>query len=111
MGKYDIPAVINYVLTKAGQSTLSYIGHSLGCAMFFVGMITHPELNAKIDVMIALAPATSVAEIKTSLRYQAPFINQLVVCILSFFVQEKFIFVKLQTFYSDSLSSSWRARL
>ena len=86
MGKYDIPAVINYVLTKTGRSTMSYIGHSMGCAMFFVSMIEHPELNAKIDVMIALAPAASLAESKTIIRYQAPFVNQIVVCILFCFL-------------------------
>ncbi|XP_046651809.1 lipase member K-like [Daphnia pulicaria] len=78
MGKYDIPAVINYVLAKTGRNTMSYIGHSMGCAMFFIGMSLRPELNAKIDVMIGLAPASSVAESQTGLRFQAPFVNLLV---------------------------------
>jgi len=51
----------------------------MGCAMFFVCMSLHPELNAKIDVMIALAPAAAVAQSKTSIRFQAPFVNQLMV--------------------------------
>lgn len=51
----------------------------MGCAMFFVGMSLRPDLNAKIDVMIALAPASSVAESQTGLRFQAPFVNLLVV--------------------------------
>lgn len=79
MGKYDIPAVINYVLTTTGQSSLSYIGHSMGCAMFFIAMTYYPALNSKIDVMIALAPATANGNSKTLIRYQAPFVNQLVV--------------------------------
>ena len=83
MGKYDIPAVINYVLAKTGRSTMSYIGHSMGCAMLFICMIEHPELNAKIDVMIALAPVgTSLADSKASARFQALFINEIVVSIL-----------------------------
>ena len=82
MGKYDIPAVINYVLAKTGRSTMSYIGHSMGCAMLFIGMIEHPELNAKIDVMIALAPGTSLADSKASARFQALFINEIVVSIV-----------------------------
>ena len=81
MGKYDIPAVISYVLTTTGRSTMSYVGHSMGCAMFYVCMIEHPELNAKIDVMIALSSGTSVVYSKANVRYKAPFINQLwVVC-------------------------------
>jgi lysosomal acid lipase/cholesteryl ester hydrolase len=49
--------------------------------MFFVGMSLRPELNAKIDVMIALAPAAAVAQSQTSIRFQAPFVNQLMVYI------------------------------
>ena len=82
MGKYDIPAVISYVLTTTGRSTMSYIGHSMGCAMFYISMIEHPELNAKIDVMIALSSGTSVANSQANARYQAPFINQTLVCML-----------------------------
>ena len=82
MGKYDIPAVISYVLTTTGRSTMSYVGHSMGCAMFYVCMIEHPELNAKIDVMIALSSGTSVVYSKANVRYKAPFINQLWVCML-----------------------------
>ena len=51
----------------------------MGCAMFFVGMSLRPELNAKIDVMIALAPAAAVAQSQTNIRFQAPFVNQLMV--------------------------------
>lgn len=101
MGKYDIPAVINFVLDKTGRRTMSYIGtkslnifptcafhvcvlfllkgHSMGCAVFLICMSLRPEFNAKIDVMIALAPAASLAEAQTSIRYQARFVNQLVV--------------------------------
>ena len=30
MAKYDIPACIDYVLSKTGQKQLHYIGHSQG---------------------------------------------------------------------------------
>lgn len=52
IGDYDIPATINYVLKETGRSKLSFIGHSLGCGVFFIAMVKHPELNAKIDVMV-----------------------------------------------------------
>ena len=54
IGNYDIPAVINYILKKTSQSKLTYIGHSLGCGVFFIAMVLHPELNAKIDLMVDL---------------------------------------------------------
>lgn len=75
MGNYDIPACINYVLKKTGAGKLVYIGHSMGTAIFWVAMITHPELNSKIDVMIALAPAASVANVKSLVKFTAPFIT------------------------------------
>lgn len=73
MGLYDIPAVIEHILDKTNQSTMSYVGHSMGCAMFFVAMIKYPELNDKIDVMMALAPATSLANMKSPIQYATPF--------------------------------------
>jgi len=36
MGVYDIPAVLNFVLTHTGQPDLYYVGHSMGTTMFFV---------------------------------------------------------------------------
>lgn len=30
MGKYDLPALFNYVLMKTGVKTVTYIGHSQG---------------------------------------------------------------------------------
>lgn len=38
-------------------------------------MITHPELNSKIDLMIGLAPAAAVANTKSLLRHSAQFVN------------------------------------
>ena len=73
MGKYDIPAELKYVLAKNGASKLSYIGHSMGCAVFFVAMITNPDLNTKIEAMFALGPATSLAHMRSPLRFATPF--------------------------------------
>ncbi|KAI9563008.1 hypothetical protein GHT06_010464 [Daphnia sinensis] len=74
IGDHDIPAIINYILKETRQSKLSYIGHSLGCGVFFIAMIKHPELNAKIDAMVGLAPLSSFANFTTALfRILAPF--------------------------------------
>lgn len=80
MGKYDIPAVINYVLAKTGRTKLIFIGHSMGCAIFFLAIITHPELNDKVEVMMAMAPATSLAHMRSPIRFAAPFVGPLEVC-------------------------------
>lgn len=75
LGRYDIPAVIEYILAKSGQQKISYIGFSLGCAMFFIAMIHQPELNSKIEMMIALAPATTIANTRSSIRYLGPYVR------------------------------------
>ena len=105
MGYYDIPACINYVLKETGASKLVYIGHSMGTAIFWVAMITHPELNSKIDVMIALAPAASVANVKSLVKFTAPFINPIeVIPAISFIVQS--LFFQLTTKFHFSADSN-----
>ena len=79
MGKYDIPAAINYILSTTGESSLSYVGHSMGCSVFFIAMTYHPELNSKIDAMFALAPATANGNSQTTIRFQAPLIDLILV--------------------------------
>ena len=56
MGTFDIPAVINYILNVTQSDKLDYVGHSMGCAMFFIAMDRYPELNDKVNKMVALAP-------------------------------------------------------
>jgi hypothetical protein len=38
-------------------------------------MITNPHLNSKIEVMMALAPAASVANVKSFVRLSAAFVD------------------------------------
>jgi lysosomal acid lipase/cholesteryl ester hydrolase len=74
MGRYDIPASIDYVLNVTGQRTLgAYIGYSLGCSTFFIGAIEEPRLNDKVEVMIGIGPTVSAAHLKNYFRLMAPF--------------------------------------
>lgn len=56
IGYYDLPATIDYILTKTGADKLSAIGHSLGNTIFYVLGSTKPEYNSKINILIALGP-------------------------------------------------------
>lgn len=58
---HDIPDSIEFVLSVTGQKSLSYIGFSQGTAQAFATLSIHPNLNRKVDVFIALAPAMSPA--------------------------------------------------
>ena len=65
MGRYDISASLLYVLKSTEQQKLVYIGNSLGCTLFFIAMASQPQLNDHIDVMIALAPVSTLNNMKS----------------------------------------------
>ena len=71
MAGYDIPAYIDYILNATGEEKLVYVGHSLGCTLFYIAMIEHPHLNDKIELMFSLAPAASMANLSNNLRFMA----------------------------------------
>lgn len=54
---YDIPDTINYILYIVSQKDLVYIGFSQGSAQAFATLSINPELNKKVRLFIALAPA------------------------------------------------------
>ena len=64
MGSEDIPASINYILELTGEKQLSFICGSFGCSLFFIAIITQPELNNSIDVLLAWAPSVSLKNVK-----------------------------------------------
>ncbi|GBE80945.1 triacylglycerol lipase [Sparassis latifolia] len=58
---HDIPDSIEYILDVTKEASLSYVGFSQGTAQAFAALSIHPQLNEKINVFIALAPAMSPA--------------------------------------------------
>jgi len=56
---HDIPDSIHHILNVTKVGSLSYIGFSQGTAQAFAALSIHPELNEKVNVFIALAPALS----------------------------------------------------
>jgi len=73
MGRFDLPAVIDYVLNATGKEKLSYIGHSMGTTMFFVLLSTKPEYNTKVNFMGALGPAVYLKQGTSPAHYLAEF--------------------------------------
>jgi lysosomal acid lipase/cholesteryl ester hydrolase len=53
-----VTILLKYVLSTTGTMTLTYIGFSQGTAQAFAGLSMKKELQAKINLFIALAPAT-----------------------------------------------------
>ncbi|XP_015984716.2 lipase member M isoform X2 [Rousettus aegyptiacus] len=60
MAKFDLPAVINFILQKTGQEKIFYVGYSQGTTMGFIAFSTMPELAQKIKMYFALAPIVTV---------------------------------------------------
>lgn len=58
---HDIPDSIEYILGVTKEESLSYIGFSQGSAQAFAALSIHPQLNERVNVFIALAPAMSPA--------------------------------------------------
>lgn len=58
---HDIPDSIEYILDITKEPSLGYIGFSQGTAQAFAALSIHPQLNQKVNVFIALAPAMSPA--------------------------------------------------
>ena len=54
---HDIPDSIQYILDNTKAPSISYIGFSQGTAQAFAALSIHPQLNEKVNVFIALAPA------------------------------------------------------
>lgn len=78
IGVYDLPASIDYILAKTGQTKLHYIGHSQGATAFFVMTSEKPEYNDKIEMAHALAPGVFVSYTGSSLlRTVLPFLHVL----------------------------------
>ncbi|XP_043525855.1 lipase 1-like isoform X2 [Frieseomelitta varia] len=64
LGIYDVPATIDYILDQTNYEQLFYIGHSQGTTQFWVAMSQRPDYNAKIKLMIGLAPVAFTGNIR-----------------------------------------------
>ncbi|KAJ4436514.1 hypothetical protein ANN_16545 [Periplaneta americana] len=51
IGVYDVPSMVDHALNVSRQSSLYYIGHSMGGTIFYVYASTYPAYNSKIRLM------------------------------------------------------------
>ncbi|CAB0032502.1 unnamed protein product [Trichogramma brassicae] len=89
MAMHDIPTSIDYILHKTNQSSLSYVGHSMGTTISYALLSTRPEYNQKINLVISLAPVAFWREpmrpFISFLKKNSPFIKSLLAYIFSYF--------------------------
>ncbi|XP_050302224.1 lipase 1-like [Anthonomus grandis grandis] len=60
MGKYDLPAMVDYVLKHSNVLKIPYVGFSEGATQFWVMMSERPQYNDKISMFTAWAPVTDM---------------------------------------------------
>uniref|UniRef100_T1KPH6 AB hydrolase-1 domain-containing protein n=1 Tax=Tetranychus urticae TaxID=32264 RepID=T1KPH6_TETUR len=56
MGKYDVPAMVNYVIDKTEYDKIVYIGFSRGTEQIFIQLAENPSFADKLYLNINLAP-------------------------------------------------------
>ncbi|KAI5646270.1 alpha/beta hydrolase fold domain-containing protein [Phthorimaea operculella] len=67
LGRYDLPATIDFVLEETGKPKMKYVGFSQGTAIFYVMVSELPEYAEKISLMVSLAPVAFLPNIKNPL--------------------------------------------
>ncbi|XP_062520508.1 gastric triacylglycerol lipase-like [Corticium candelabrum] len=73
MARYDIPAMLYYVMNHTNQSEVFYAGHSQGTIIAFAGFSINPELASHVKTFYALAPVARVSHIEGLLKYLSYF--------------------------------------
>ena len=72
MAKYDLPAMVDFILNTTGQKSLSYVGHSQGSTIAFAGLSISKDLQSKINLFVALAPVANTSHMTSVMRLLAP---------------------------------------
>ncbi|XP_017493707.1 PREDICTED: lysosomal acid lipase/cholesteryl ester hydrolase-like, partial [Rhagoletis zephyria] len=68
IARYDVPAVIDYVLNQTKQESLHYIGHSQGAATMFALLSETSSVNRKLASFTAISPVTRLGKASTSFQ-------------------------------------------
>ncbi|GFO38076.1 lipase [Plakobranchus ocellatus] len=75
MAKYDLPAMVEFIINKTGQKQIYYVGYSQGTTIGFAAFSQNADLASKIRHFIALAPVGRVGKITSALRSLLPYIS------------------------------------
>ncbi|CAL1528652.1 unnamed protein product [Lymnaea stagnalis] len=73
MAKYDLPAVLKFVLKTSAVDQVYYVGHSQGTTIAFAEFGENPELASHIKHFIAMAPVAQVWNTESPIKLLAPF--------------------------------------
>ncbi len=68
MAKYDLPAVIDYVLMQTNHHFLHYVGHSQGTTVVLAMLSLYPRYNKKLKTVHLMSPAVYFSNAAIPLR-------------------------------------------
>ena len=77
MAKYELPAMVNFILKKTEQSSLYYAGHSQGSLMAFAEFSRNQPLAKKIKAVFALGPVAYLGNMESPLKYLVDYLPEL----------------------------------
>ncbi|VDP67519.1 unnamed protein product [Echinostoma caproni] len=77
MADFDLPTALYYVLNRTKVQTLGYVGHSQGCQIALAHFGQNPDLQSRINVFIALAPAAYLGHMTSPVRIIAHYARTL----------------------------------
>ncbi|RZB40755.1 Abhydro lipase domain containing protein, partial [Asbolus verrucosus] len=78
IGLYDVPAMVDYIITTTGQNKIFHVGHSQGTTAFYVMCSMKPEYNKKIRAHFSMAPVAFVSHMISPFMQMLAKINFLV---------------------------------
>ncbi|CAN7938446.1 unnamed protein product, partial [Ixodes hexagonus] len=73
IGRYDLAATIDYILTETGFTDISLLTWSQGFTVSTVLLSTRPDYNDKVNLVVGMAPVANITHIQTPLTLLAPF--------------------------------------
>ncbi|XP_077529587.1 lipase member K-like [Haemaphysalis longicornis] len=69
---FDLPALVDHVLSRSGSVQLFLIGFSQGNTAAWAMLADRPEYNTKVRLLIALAPVANMTFIRSPVRFLVP---------------------------------------
>ncbi|XP_059172791.1 gastric triacylglycerol lipase-like isoform X2 [Physella acuta] len=107
MAKYDLPAMIYFILAKTGVDQVYYIGHSQGTTIGFAEFGENQELASHIKHFIAMAPVAQVWHAESPIKLLAPFAKDIGVFLTLFGHGKLNIEPTIMQFLAGNLCNTW----
>ncbi len=75
MAWYDLPAIVDYILSESGAKGIYYIGQSQGTLIGFAQMSRDVTLQSKIKRSYMLSPFVTLQNIQSPVKYVLTFVH------------------------------------